>query len=672
MKRSQLKSKYYKNKNAATLQKYKKHKNYCSKLYKKERRNFFNTLSVSSFSDNKTFWKNIQPFFSEKRKGNNKISLVNKEKVIQEDKLVAEEMNDFFKNATNTLNISQNNYLKDIVSISSLDSVDKAVLQYKNHPSILVIKNETRNMENILPFSFQKVKLEEIQDQMKKLNPRKAITFNNIPCKALKNSNECSLILKNIFNDCLSKGEFPLELKTADITPVFKKDDRTQAKNYRPVSVLPIVSKIFERIIHEQLISHFEIFLSPYICGYRKGFSTQQSLISLIEKWKRILDNKGYGGAVLMDLSKAFDTLDHGLLIAKLQAYGVTKASLNLVNSYLSNRWQRTKVNTSFSTWTKLLLGVPQGSVLGPLLFNIYINDIFYVIESTNVCNYADDTTFHACDTDLSNLVLRLEHDSKIAVEWFDSNCMKLNQDKCHLLISGHKHEIVWANIGNSKTWEGNQQKLLGITIDKNLSFDKYVIEKCKKASQKLNALIRICPYLTVDRKRSIMKAFIESQFSYSPLVWMFCGRSSNNRINKLHERGLRVVYDDEYSSFEELLKKDNSVSIHHRNIHILAIELYKLANGLSSLIMQEIFNFRELSYNIRSQTDFSIGSINSVNYGIKSLRYLGPLIWNIIPGDIKGSPNVFEFKKNIKKWIPDGCPCRLCKIYVKNVGYLN
>ena len=114
-------------------------------MYKKERRNFFNTLSVSSFSDNKTFWKNIQPFFSEKRKGNNKISLVNKEKVIQEDKLVAEEMNDFFKNATNTLNISQNNYLKDIVSISSLDSVDKAVLQYKNHPSILVIKNETRN-----------------------------------------------------------------------------------------------------------------------------------------------------------------------------------------------------------------------------------------------------------------------------------------------------------------------------------------------------------------------------------------------------------------------------------------------------------------------------------------------------------------------------------------------
>ena len=126
-------------------------------------------------------------------------------------------------------------------------------------------------MENILPFSFQKVNLEEIQDQMKKLNPRKAITFNNIPCKALKNSNECSLILKNIFNDCLSKGEFPLELKTADITPVFKKDDRTQAKNYRPVSVLPIVSKIFERIIHEQLTSHFEIFLSPYICGYRKG-----------------------------------------------------------------------------------------------------------------------------------------------------------------------------------------------------------------------------------------------------------------------------------------------------------------------------------------------------------------------------------------------------------------
>ena len=154
------------------------------------------------------------------------------------------------------------------------------------------------------------------------------------------------------------------------------------------------------------------------MCGYRKCFSTQQALVSLIEKWKAILDKNGYAGAVLIDLSKAFDTVNRDLLIAKLNAYGFTKNSLRLIKSYLSNRWQRTKINSSFSSWTELLLGVPQGSVLGPLLFNICINDLFCLTESTNVCSYADDTTFHACDMDLD-----------LAIEWFESNYMKLNQE---------------------------------------------------------------------------------------------------------------------------------------------------------------------------------------------------------------------------------------------------
>ena len=184
-------------------------------------------------------------------------------------------------------------------------------------------------------------------------------------------------------------------MKKADITPVFKDTDRTLKSKYRPVSLLPIISKLFERVMSNQITVFIEAFLSQYLCGYRKGYSTQHALTLLVEKWKKALDNRGYAGAVLMDLSKAFETLDFELLIAKLHAYGFDDKSLKLIFSYLTDRWQRTKVDNKFSSWSELLQGVPQGSILGPLLFNIYLNDLFYFISDTDVCNYADDTSLY-------------------------------------------------------------------------------------------------------------------------------------------------------------------------------------------------------------------------------------------------------------------------------------
>ena len=214
----------------------------------------------------------------------------------------------------------------------------------------------------------------------------------------MKISSEVSAdTLHNLFNDMLKTGNFPDNLKLADITPVFKKKNPLHKVNYRPVSVLPSISKVFEKLMQKQISGYINNYLSPYLCGYRKGFSSQQALMSLIENWKRVLDKKGFGGAVLMDLSKAFDTIKHDLLIAKLYAYGFSKESLKLLHSYLSNRWHRTKINKHFSSWQELIQGVLQGSVLGPALFNIYLNDLFYIAESTNVCNFADDTTFYVC-----------------------------------------------------------------------------------------------------------------------------------------------------------------------------------------------------------------------------------------------------------------------------------
>ena len=182
-----------------------------------------------------------------------------------------------------------------------------------------------------------------------------------------------------------SNSEFPDPLKMADIRPFHKKDETTLKENYRPVSILPSISKIFERDMYEQIVLYFENFLSPFLCGFRKGFSTQHCLTVMPERWEKGLDNGKVAGAVLTDLSKTFDCLNHKLLITKLQAYGFDGQALSYVYSYLSDRKQRMKVNGSFSVWSDIVSGLPLGSILGPLLFNIYLNYIFYFTSDTEI-----------------------------------------------------------------------------------------------------------------------------------------------------------------------------------------------------------------------------------------------------------------------------------------------
>ena len=526
MKRSELETKYYKTKSISDKNNYKKQKNFVSRLYKKERKTYYKNLDIKKFTDNKTFWKNMKPFFSDKGPRSKKITLVSKGKILAEDQEVSETLNSFFKDAVKSLSIKEN---KDLLSETGdlNDPIDIAVKKFEAHPSILKIKEKVAN----LIFSFKEVSLSDIEAELQNLNCKKATTHNNIPSKHLKLTLDiCSPILLKVVNDTIASSSFPDELKLADVTPIHKKDDATCAKNYRPVSVLPAVSKVYERLIQKQIAMYFKEHLSPYLCGYRKGFNAQHALIALIEKWKITLDKQGYAGALLMDLSKAFDTLNHNLLIAKLHAYGFSKQALELVKSYLTNRWQRTKINTSFSSWSELLLGVPQGSVLGPLLFNIYINDLFWLNEETDVCNYADDTTFYACDQNLNNLLLRLEHDALLAIKWFECNYMKLNKDKCHLLVSGRKYEACWAKVGPEKIWESSHQKLLGITIDKNLTFKHHISNICSKAGQKLTALSRLSRLMPFNKRKLLMKSFVEAQFAYSPLAWMFHDRGISQK----------------------------------------------------------------------------------------------------------------------------------------------
>ena len=249
---------------------------------------------------------------------------------------------------------------------------------------------------------------------------------------------------------------------------------------------------------------------------------------------------------------------------------------------------------------------------------------------------------------------------------------MKLNQDKCHLLVSGHKHESVWVKIGGTKIWESQKQKLLGLIINRNLNFDDYVFSLCKEAGKKISALSRVSSYISFEKRRILLKAFVESQFGYCPLTWMFHSRQANNKINHIHERALRLIYRDNNATFEDLLKKDNSFKVHYRNIQSLAIELFKVKNNISNKIMNDIFETKNTNYNLRNKSNFSLRSVKTEKFGIDSLQYLANKVWNMVPTDIKALSSLELFKEKIRKWEPKECHCKLCKNYVHNIGYVN
>ena len=401
-----------------------------------------------------------------------------------------------------------------------------------------------------------------------------------------------------------------------------------------------------------------------------KGFSAQHCLIYMIEKWKKSLDNKGAAGALLTDLSKVFDCLNHGLMIAKLDAYGLDYTSLKLINSYLTNRSQRVKVNSKYSSSWESVYGVPQGSILGPPLFNVYLRDLFFFLNNSTVINYADDKTPFATAHDNESVIKIIEHDSAVLFQWPENNVVKANPDKSHLLLNSKKTDL-YALINNFKITNSKSEILLRITFDNELKFTEHVSNLCIKATNKLHALARISHYMNTDQKQIIMKAFIQSQFGYCPLVWMFCSRTNNVRINRIHERSLRIVYNNSVSTFNELLTIDKSFTIHHRNVQTLAIEMFKVINDISPVIMKDIFVLKQnCRYNTRGI--FLTNNIRTEHYGKESLSFLGPIIWSIIPHDIKTSTSLKDFNQKIRKWKPDKCPCKLCRTYITGVGYID
>ena len=335
-----------------------------------------------------------------------------------------------------------------------------------------------------------------------------------------------------------------------------------------------------------------------------------------------------------MDLSKAFDSIHHNLLIAKMHAYGFSTDAVTFFYSYLKRRKQNVRINNTRSVFQILLSGVPQGSILGPLLFNIFINDLYLWVSKTDLLNFADDNTISAAENTIEKLISTLEQDSQAAIDWFKINEMIVNPDKFQAIVvkkNCRMKDSYALNINNQTINSENCVKLLGIEIEN--MFNKHISTLCKKAINQLNAIGRIQKYMGFKGKGVLLNSFALSNFNYCPLVWHFCFSESLKKIEKTQERALRMLYNYSASDYNQHLNKSSKAYMEVKCLRKLALEMFKTVNHLNRKYMKETFykttNLIHRPFNIK------VNQNHTTKHDKKSLRSLGSHIWNSLLKEI-------------------------------------
>ena len=351
--------------------------------------------------------------------------------------------------------------------IVDTSAVDDKVLA--THPSV---QNITQKMTGYQGFQFQNLQSFEVEKALQNVNVRKSTGWDGIPPMALKlGATELTNPLTSLFNSCITLGEWPLGWKRGEWTPVLKKEDPHEKGNYRPITVQVAVNKLFEQLLSKQLSYGFSNKLCDKLTAYRRNNSCETALLSLTENWKFALDEHNIVGVLSTDMSKAFNSLYHPLTLAKLKAYGVEERSLRLMGSYFTDRYNRVKLGSVVSEWQRVTRGCPQGSAFGPLIWNIFQNDLTYTVDA-NMNMYADDHQFYVVRSTLSDVHDDLAVCAESASSWYRANLLKGNLDKYQTMAFGcGKESMDSIMIDNHEVRSTECLKLLAVCIDNNQSF---------------------------------------------------------------------------------------------------------------------------------------------------------------------------------------------------------
>jgi hypothetical protein len=489
----------------------------------------------------------------------------------------------------------------------------------------------------------------------------KAPGYDNLPIHIIKKSFELiSEPLMLVINSSLEAGLFPDKLKVAKIIPIYKAGEVDTFTNYRPISILSSFSKIYERVMYNRLVE-FTNKLEIYYChqfGFRTNHSTNLALTHLINKIATAIDQKEITASVFLDLSKAFDTLNHDILFSKLERYGIRGVALNWVKSYFNNRTQFVQYNKFSSARIAIQCGVPQGSILGPLFFILYINDLPNASHLVKPLLFADDTSICYASSDPIVLATVLNEALLNISTWMKANKLSVNIDKTNYIIfqptqKKSTYEILLL-LDDRLITQKKQIKFLGVLLDENLSWKPHINYVCKKVSKSIGVIYRARFNLSKSTKLSLYYTLIYPYLIYCNTIWSSTYVSNLKRLQILQKRIVRLLTSSSFLAHTApLFKKLKILDINRINSFCTGLFMYSYHNKLLPPPFLNLFSTSNQFHNYNTRNADTYRS-HACRTNIKQFTMLsrGPKLWNSLPDTVKNAGTLNCFRNRIRKYL--------------------